>query len=109
MPEAVQTSRTSSTKFHLELRSSIASAGARLESPSLEFGEDSDSQLVENLLASVSQHRRQKNAGQTRNRMRARIMNGYWPFIGCMGYRFARQHRSALGLTAKKHCSDFLP
>ena len=75
-------------KAHLELRSAIASAGARLESPSVEFGEDSDSVLVENLLASVSQHQRQKNAEQTRNRMRARAMNGYWPFISCLGYKF---------------------
>lgn len=50
---------------HLELRSAIASVGARLESPSVEFGEDSDSILVENLLASVSQHQRQKGAELT--------------------------------------------
>ncbi len=74
-------------KAHLELRSAIANAGARLESPSVEFGEDSDSILVENLLASVSQHQRQKNAEQTRNRMRARVMNGYWPFVTSIGYR----------------------
>lgn len=82
-------------KAHLELRSAIAEAGARLESPSIEFGEDSDAILVENLLASVSQHQRQKNAEQTRNRMRARIMNGYWPFISCIGYR--HQHSAGEG------------
>ena len=43
---------------HIQLRTSISSAGGKLESPSIEFGEDSDSQLVENLLASVSQHQR---------------------------------------------------
>ncbi len=74
-------------RAHLDLRSAIANAGARLESPSVEFGEDSDSILVENLLASVSQHQREKNAEQTRNRMRARMLNGYWPFHACMGYR----------------------
>lgn len=41
-------------KAHLDLRDAIAAAGGRLESPSIEFGEDSDSILVENLLASVS-------------------------------------------------------
>ena len=74
-------------KAHLELRSAITAAGARLESPSIEFGEDSDSVLVENLLASVSQHQRQKNAEQTRNRMRARVLSGYWPFVSCMGFK----------------------
>ena len=44
---------------HLELRAAISKAGGILESPSIEFGEDSDSQLIENLLASVSQHQRQ--------------------------------------------------
>ena len=74
-------------RAHLDLRSAISDVGARLESPSIEFGEDSDSILVENLLASVSQHQREKNAEQTRNRMRSRMMNGYWPFHACAGYR----------------------
>ena len=74
-------------KAHLDLRDAIAAAGGRLESPSIEFGEDSDSILVENLLASVSQHQRQKNAEQTRNRMRARVQNGFWPFISCIGFK----------------------
>ena len=71
---------------HLELRTAIDNAGAKLESPSIEFGEDSDSQLVENLLASVSQHSRQKNAEQVKHRMRARMMNGYWVFHKPIGY-----------------------
>ena len=73
---------------HLELRSAIAHAGGKLESPSVEFGEDSDSILVENLLASVSQHQRQKNAEQVKNRMRARAMNGYWVLTPFIGYHY---------------------
>jgi len=73
---------------HLQLRTSIDVAGGTLVSPSIEFGEDSDSILVENLLASVSQHQRQKNAEQTKNRMYARVMNGYWGFSPVIGYRY---------------------
>ena len=73
---------------HFELRMKIDKAGGVLVSPSIEFGEDSDSQLVENLLASVSQHQRQKNGEQTLNRMRARIQNGYWVFQAPVGYRY---------------------
>ena len=73
---------------HIQLRTSISDAGGKLVSPSIEFGEDSDSVLVENLLASVSQHQRQKNAEQTKNRMHARVMNGYWCFNPPVGYRF---------------------
>jgi len=76
---------------HLQLRAAIATAGGVLESPSIEFGEDSDSILVENLLASVSQHQRQKNAEQTKNRMRARAMNGYWVFPAPYGFKFERR------------------
>ncbi|MEE4538259.1 MAG: recombinase family protein [Erythrobacter sp.] len=73
---------------HIKLRADINGAGGILESPSIEFGEDSDSVLVENPLASVSQHQRQKNGEQTVNRMRARLINGYWPFQAPIGYRF---------------------
>ena len=75
---------------HLQLRAAISRAGGKLESPSIEFGEDSDSMLVENLLASVSQHQRQKNGEQTVNRMRARVSNGYWVFKAPVGYRYER-------------------
>lgn len=75
---------------HIELRAAIGRAGGKLESPSIEFGEDSDSVLVENLLASVSQHQRQKNAEQVKNRMRARFMNGYWISCPPVGYRYEK-------------------
>lgn len=73
---------------HMELRAAINRAGGLLESPSIEFGEDSDSQLIENLLASVSQHQRQENDEQTLNRMRARAINGYWVFQAPVGYAY---------------------
>ncbi|MFC7702874.1 recombinase family protein [Plastorhodobacter daqingensis] len=75
---------------HFEQRVKISDAGGVLVSPSIEFGEGSDSQLVENLLASVSQHQRQKNGEQTVNRMRARVQNGYWVFQAPIGYKYER-------------------
>ena len=75
---------------HLKLRTDIANAGGVLESPSIEFGEDSDSVLVEHLLASVSQHQRQKNGEQAKNRMRARLQAGFWVFHAPIGYRYQR-------------------
>jgi site-specific DNA recombinase len=75
---------------HWDLRDLLREAGGKLESPSIEFGDDPDSILHENLMASVSQHQRQKNAVQTKDRMRARAMNGYWVFHAPIGYRFER-------------------
>ena len=45
---------------------------------------------MENLLASVSQHQRQHNGEQTKNRMRARALNGYWVFHAPVGYRYEK-------------------
>ena len=75
---------------HIQLRTAIDVAGGVLESPSIEFGEDADSELQEYLLATVAQHQRRKNAEQTRNRMRARAMNGYWVTYAPIGYRYER-------------------
>ncbi len=77
-------------KAHIELRAAIGLAGGVLESPSVEFGDDADSELQEYILATVAQHQRRKNAEQTKNRMRARVLNGYWPFPCPVGYRYQR-------------------
>ncbi len=74
-------------RAHIDLRLAIQEAGGILQSPSIEFGQDSDSQLVENMLASVSQHHRQKNAEQVKNRMRSRMLNGYWVLCAPRGYK----------------------
>lgn len=75
---------------HIKLRQTLADAGGILESPSIEFGEDSDSRLVEHMLASVAQHQREKNAEQTSNRMKGRMMNGYAVFSAPIGYCYKR-------------------
>ena len=77
-------------KAHIELRAAISLAGGTLESPSVEFGDDADSELQEYILATVAQHQRRKNAEQTKNRMRARVLGGYWPFACPVGYRYQR-------------------
>lgn len=75
---------------HWYLRTQLRTAGGFLESPRIEFGDDADSIFRENILASAAQHQRQKNAEQTKSRMRGRIMNGYWPFAKPVGYVFKR-------------------
>lgn len=78
---------------HIALRETLSDAGGILESPSIEFGEDSDSRLVEHMLASVAQHQREKNAEQTSNRMKGRMMNGYSVFAAPVGYEY-RKHKT---------------
>ncbi len=76
---------------HLTLRHDIADVGGILESPSIEFGEDSDSQFMEHMMAVIAQHQRKKNAEQAKNRMRARAMSGFWVFRAPLGLRYERQ------------------
>ncbi len=75
---------------HIKLRATIGAVGAQLESPSIEFGDDSDSRLIENMLASVSQHHSQKNAEQVRHRMTARLKAGYFCFWAPTGYTYVK-------------------
>ncbi|MEZ5691646.1 MAG: recombinase family protein [Rickettsiales bacterium] len=79
-----------SVKSHIELRAAISMAGGVLESPTLEFGDDADSELQEYILATVSQHQRRKNAEQTLNRMQARVLNGYYVFQCPVGYKYQK-------------------
>ena len=74
---------------HLSLRATLDAIGVGLESPSIEFGDDSDSRLIEHLLASVSQHARQKIQETTLHRMQERVKAGYWVFQAPWGYRYA--------------------
>jgi site-specific DNA recombinase len=75
---------------HYALRRQLKNAGGILKSPSIDFGDDSDSGLMENVLASVSQHQREKNKEQTRNRTHGRMLSGYYAFRAPVGYRFAK-------------------
>jgi site-specific DNA recombinase len=76
---------------HLTLRDKIRKAGGILQSPSIDFvDDDSDSSLMEHVLASVSEHARNKIRETTKNRMRGRMLNGYWSFRSPLGYRFKR-------------------
>jgi len=93
---------------HLRLRASIAAAGSKLESPSIEFGDDSDSRLVEHLLASVAAHQREKNAEQVFNRMKARMMNGYSVFNAPVGYRYDKVGRHGKLLVPDQPCASVI-
>ena len=88
---------------HIHLRTAIDAAGGKLESPSIEFGDDSDSRLVEHLLASVAAHQREKNAETTFNRMRARMQNGYWVFKAPIGYQYEKTSQGKMLVPDEKY------
>lgn len=77
-------------RIHLDLRDAIFATGARIDCPSVEFRQDSDGLYVEGMQALGAEYFRRKNAEQTKHRMRARAMNGYWPFHAPPGYKFKK-------------------
>ena len=77
-------------RIHLDLRDAIFATGAQMDCPTVEFRQDSDGRYFEGMQALNAEHYRHKNAEQTRNRMRSRAMNGYWPFQSTPGYKMTR-------------------
>lgn len=75
---------------HWDLRGLLDAAGARLESPTMKFGDTPAEILVENVLMSAAQYQRQDNAQQTIGRMQGRLLNGFWPFIPPRAMRHQR-------------------
>lgn len=80
-----------SVRTHFAIRDAIAAAGARLESPKREFAEDPEDDILEVIEAAFASEHRRKNAEQTKTRMRARLLNGYWPFQPPRGYKFEKR------------------
>lgn len=78
------------TEVHRKLRNAFGAIGARLECPSIEFADDAHSLLLENMVASMAQFHRQHNGEQVENRMKARLLNGYFTFWVPTGYRYER-------------------
>lgn len=95
-------------KVHWQLRAMIAEAGGHLKSPYMEFGERADDVLVENLLASVSQHQREKNTEQVKDRMQARAKAGYWLFGPPAGYTYANVDGHGKLLVRKEPLSSII-
>ncbi|MGF1463778.1 MAG: recombinase family protein [Maricaulaceae bacterium] len=79
-----------SLEVHLLFRQRLKELGARFESPTQKFGDGADDRMVEMMLVNVAEYQRNKNAEQTQNRMRGRMLNGYWVFQAPRGYRYEK-------------------
>ena len=73
---------------YLILRNEIAEAGGELKSPKMNFSDDPTAQLPEKMMAVIVEHERIANANRSAERMKARLLNGYWPFPAPSGYTF---------------------
>ena len=77
-------------RVHFDLRDEITAAGGILESPTMEFRDDADSEFNEYIQATAAQYQARKNAEITRQRMEARCIKGYWPFQPPIGLKHVK-------------------
>lgn len=75
---------------HAKLREKILASGAKIESPNQKFGDDSSSRFVENIMAAVAAHERERNSEQSHRRSLARMNSGYWVLWRPIGYRYQK-------------------
>lgn len=92
-------------KDHLELREKLRAAGCVVATPSKEFKDDPDSLLIENILASISQHSSMKNTETVMSRMAGCLYSGRWPFRLPYGYMRAEARGASDAIRCEPHFS----
>lgn len=76
------------TVFHFQLRQELAARGATVECLNFTFEDTPEGEFIETILAAQGQLERKQNRRQVRQKMQARIENGYWVFHPPYGYRY---------------------
>jgi site-specific DNA recombinase len=68
------------TKQHFRLRSEFKNRNCIVKSPNYEFDESEEGEFVETVFAAQAQLERKQNARQVKQKMKARLERGLWPF-----------------------------
>jgi site-specific DNA recombinase len=75
---------------HFALRKELRDREVEIESPNFNFENTPEGELIEGVMASVSQHQRKHNARQVIQKQKARLEAGYWAFVAKKGYTMAK-------------------
>jgi DNA invertase Pin-like site-specific DNA recombinase len=67
---------------HFKLKSEIYGRGGRVESPNFKFEDTAEGKFVETIIVATGELEKNQNKRQVKQKMKARLENGYWPF--CM-------------------------
>ena len=78
------------TVFHLKLRQEMALRNATRECLNFRFEDSPEGEFIETVIAAQSQLERQQNSRQVRQKMRARVLGGFWVFRPPVGYRYEK-------------------
>ena len=79
------------TEFHLKLRRIMEERGATRECLNFNFEDTPEGEFNETIQAAVGTLERKQNARQSKQKMRARVENGYYCFAPVLGYEYVKQ------------------
>ena len=74
--------------FHFKLRATLAAKGASVECLNFRFEDTPEGEFIETIFAAQGQLERKQNQRQVIQKMKARVMAGYWCFAPVLGYKF---------------------
>ena len=78
------------TIFHLKLSQEMSLRNAKRECLNFKFEDSPEGEFIETVIAAQGQLERQQNSRQVRQKMKARLLNGYYCFPAPPGYHFAK-------------------
>ncbi len=78
------------TMFHLKLRAEFAQYNARIECLNFRFEDTPEGMFMETIHAAQGQLEREQTGRQTRQKMRARLEQGYFVFQAPVGFRYEK-------------------
>jgi site-specific DNA recombinase len=76
------------TRFHLDLRDAFKGRGASIECLNFKFDDTPEGEFIETIMAAQGALERKQNGRQVKQKMRARMQNGYWIHNPPAGYRY---------------------
>ncbi len=77
------------TEFHLKLKREMAARGAERECLNFKFENTPEGKFIETVFAAHGELEREQNGRQVRQKMKARMQQGFWVFPKPVGYRYA--------------------
>jgi len=78
------------TVFHLKLRQEMTIRNATRECLNFKFEDTPEGEFIETVIAAQGQLERQQNSRQVRQKMKARILSGYYCFPNPIGYKYEK-------------------
>ncbi len=89
-------------EFHIKLRRAFQTRCVAIECLNYKFDDSPEGRFIENVLAAQGALEREQNGRQTVQRMRARMMNGYYALQRPLGYEYVAEKGNGKVLKRKE-------